>query len=395
MTSAGKFALAGFAAGTVMAGAPFACGIIFSLTRRPIDKNSFLHVEDGSLVTSDGKNVLLSGIDMNESSFTCFKDGIRSFDSEKEIFNQLEKRFGNYGAREIYGKGTESALTPADIKLMKKAGISCLRIPLRQHLLFKNSDTKKQEPSLDRLDGIIKACRKAGIYVILSLAADENDKELFDCGKKGFDKRNELIKLWLKIAGHYKKEAAVAGYDLLDGLECTESKKSDTLLKFYLRAAKALRGTDDEHIVFIRGTYGDKELKNIKDKNTAFCISGEENPAKEHKAEKFPLILLGSGDTQTDGLLEKGISCISGSFKGKDENSLYRIALPQIDIENDSYETINEKLSTAFSTENAKKNAGLASKLTASGLKTRKEEKNKNNRNKIYYSYGSVYKAGK
>lgn len=319
MTSGGKFALAGITAGTVMAGAPIACGAINAYMRKPIDKSGFLHLENGVPVTQSGKSVTLTGTEINNPALFCFKDGNRYFPDSAEEFADLEKRFGNYGAREIYGKAFESIFSKDDIKALKKEGVNCVRISLYKHLLFKNGNiSKKEEPILDRLDNAIKLCKKAGIYVILTLNGYENNKNLFSGCKAGFDCRNEIIKLWLKVLNHYKNESAVAAVELLNGINPADDKESDLLVKFAKRAAKAIREINDEHIIICSGIPGKKQ---IKSKDSGLYI-----------------------DNGTDC----GLYCIPVPFKTKAQNSIHRVMPPEIDTAKHSFDEINEKIAAAY-----------------------------------------------
>ena len=261
MTTETKFALAGITAGTVMAGAPIAYGFYINSKRGPFTNQDFLSLENGKFTTKYGEKLVLYGTSVDDFAFNCAKNGEVFSKTPRETFDEISKRFGNYGAREIFASFLEKSVTSKDIKKIKKQGYNCIKIPLRSFLLFKDEKIKKHDPVTDRLDKIIKICGKHGIYVVLSLVEtpgfsnDSSPKEFLDCGNKGFEMRNEAIKLWAKTSKIYKDNPTVAAYEILPNpFEKGVAVSGDYLdleaySKFILRLTNALRSLEDEHII--------------------------------------------------------------------------------------------------------------------------------------------------
>ncbi len=410
MKTGTKYALAGASAGVAAAAAPLACGIYLGRKRRPLDDDDFLRIKDAALVTESGKAVNLLGVDLAATPFACTKDG-EDFDESKGcIFDELASRFGNYGAREIYGRYYDNYITKADLKTIKKLGINCVRVPLSSNLVFKEGKLKKTDPDLDRVDRIIDACRKAGIYTILSLESapgfDGGEDGFESDGKKGFKTRNSVITMWSKIAAYYKDEPAVAAYDILDcgalGVQCAGNVEN-----FCIRAVKAIRNVGDSHIALVQFEDMNEDiLKRIEGLGIAagvskgYCTMREMQEISEKSAsftEKgLPVVISNlrpsSCSTAVSVLYENGIGGIFAGFKGRGEY-VFRGNPPVIDLKLDDYDSINEKLGEACATKTYMLNEELMSELkhAASGIVF---DKKLNSPIKIHYSHGTAYSAG-
>ena len=227
MTESEKIMIAGCAAGAAAATVPAVYGYLkASAAAKPIAETDFLHAENAAFVNENGIATPLRGINLNDDIFYFSKADIES-PKGYDVFYSLEKRFGSYGARQLVQKYYENFITPSDIKLIKKLGANCVRIPLRYRYLCKK-ESCKDDIDFEKLDGLIEKCRKAGLYVILELhsapgfqntdsACGSNDKSiLFDSGKEGFEARNATIRFWTQVAAHYKDEPTIAAYDLLN-----------------------------------------------------------------------------------------------------------------------------------------------------------------------------------
>jgi len=410
MKTGTKYALAGASAGVAAAAAPLACGIYLGKKRRPLEEDDFLRIKDSALVTESGKTVNLLGVDLAATPFVCTKDGEDFDESKDRIFDELAARFGNYGAREIYGKYYENYITKADLKAIRKLGINCVRVPLSSNLVFKEGKLKKTDPDLDRVDRIIDACRKAGIYTILSLESapgfDGGEDGFESDSKKGFKIRNSVITMWSKIAAYYKDEPAIAAYDILDcgalGIQCAGNVES-----FSIRAVKAIRNIGDSHIALVQfADLSDDLPKRIEGLNIAAGISRGYCTMREMqdiaaKATLFsekgiPVVIANlrpsSCATAVSVLYENGIGGVFAGFKGRGEY-VFRGNPPVIDLKLDNYESINEKLGDACATKTYMLNEELMSEIkrAASGIVF---DKKLETPVKIHYSHGTAYSAG-
>ena len=399
MTSGSKFAICGCTAGIVFAGAPTVYGFAINGRRKSIDNDGFLQTCGNEFRTAGGDTVFLSGLSLDNSCFDFRKDGETFEGTDSDAFAFLKERFGEYGAREVFSVSGENYFAASDTKILKKLGVTCVRLSLDSKTVFRNGNPEKEDPILERTDNVIKACGKAGIYVILSFSdkfADVNAS-----GRKGFKCRNSIIKMWSKIAVHYRDNPVIAAYDIstdADSFIGTEEITADLMTKFYARAVKALRTLEDNHIVIVDGDY----LPPQPDENTVAGFSAKagteyETIALIRKATRAsdggrPAIL-----TNLDsfaGAADAADACVSFmmcGFKGKDDRCLYKCE-PGVDISVDSFDEINEKSSNNLVTKNCTENKEMTAelkKLFASGSKPERKSKSK-----IYYGSGTAFRFG-
>jgi aryl-phospho-beta-D-glucosidase BglC (GH1 family) len=137
--------------------------------------------------------------------------------------------------------------------------MNALRIPFN-YSHFLHQDKKQLYPfninpaGFKHLDRVVDLCAAHGIYTIFDLHAvpggQNTDWHSDSPGHHAafwdlLDYQNWTIELWREIAGHYKGNPWVAGYNPLN--EPTE-KTGVKLLDFYDRVVKALREVDPEHL---------------------------------------------------------------------------------------------------------------------------------------------------
>lgn len=397
LTEKEKLLIAGCAVGATAATVPAICGAVAAAVKRPITGRDFLRVENGGFVSECGEKVTLKGINLNDDIFGFIKADLDSNASGYDVFAALEERFGNYGARQVVQKYSEGFITPSDIKRVSKLGANCVRIPLRYKYLFKK-DKCKDEIDFDYLDKIISKCRKAGLYVILELhsapgfqntdsACGKDDKSvLFSSGKDGFDARNATVRIWTRIAAHYKDEPAVAAYDLLNrplNRMVDWEDKLDTLHKFYKRLYKAIRTVDKDHTVILEAAGTPSTLpaaENYQGENVAYGLYSHFfttfetdsliNGIREFSGNGIPFVVCKLRAEESlayslEKLNDCGISWLIGDYKGEGLKAAYLYGgnVLGADLTFDTYDEICENWPKAVATKNFEKNKEMASVL--------------------------------
>ena len=349
---------AGIGTGSVIASIPALTGVVINTLSKPKDTDDMLKAINGEIKNSSGNSVLLKGINLCEVPFTCLKNDEPFEANADEVFNTLKERFGHYGAREVFNTCFASAYTPDDVKALAKMGINCVNIPMRSVLLAEAFKSKKNQIHFGKMDTLIKACKKAGVYVILSL--DEKP-----------EKDKETVKLWEKIAKHYAKETAIAGYNLI----ASPDTDAASLCKAYSPVIKAIRKLQDNHIIILsaQNIADTDKIMTAEDSNIAFGFSLKtatviENnevieAVKAVKSKGFAIIgtsLYPAGYEETaTALTSEGIGWCMGGLKG-DMYCLYCGDSPSIDLEKDSHDEMKEKLTNALATKNYKLNKGMS-----------------------------------
>lgn len=329
-------------AASVGAAIPVVSAAALSLKKQPLTDDDFITVNGTELVTAGGNGVFLSGVNIDDYPFGCRKDSELFAPGIRDIFNTLSARFGDYGAREIFSSALEKSVTKKDIKLLSKEKYNCIRIPLRTFLIFRNEKIKK-DPVFKKLDKLVKICKKAGVYIILSLSSVPGaDSDTFSDDAQGLAKRNDLIKTWLKTAEHFKNEPAIAAYDLLD---IYSEKFSAEYTDLCLRTAKALKTVGDNHAVIVRSGASGEKLNGAYGQGVILA-SGAADEIPENR--NLPVILLSKPDEDAE-VNSAGI--FAYTFKGTDiEKCLYCKPREDIDLDNDSFDEMKEKLAAMLDT---------------------------------------------
>ena len=430
MTESEKIMIAGCAAGAAAAAVPTVYGFMkASAAAKPIAGSDFLHTENAAFVNENGIETSLRGINLNDDIFYFSKADIES-PKGYDVFYALEKRFGSYGARQLCQKYYENFITPSDIKIIRKLGANCVRIPLRYKYLCRKDNCK--DVDFDKLDVLVEKCRKAGIYVILELhsapgfqntdsACGSGDGSvLFSQGKDGFEARNAVIRFWTQVAAHYKDEAAVAAYDLLNrplSRIADWESRVDTLNKFYRRAIKAIRTVDERHIVIVEAagtpdTLPEKtDLQNVaygfySHFRTTFEAGALLRQVKVYKQSNIPCIVckIRAEENLSESLTalnDGGISWLIGDYKGAGLKSAYIFggSVPEADLTLDSYEEIGNKwskpLATKNFTENKEMTAVLKDAFRYGNVLVLPEGKTKKSKPQIKVKVGSKLIVGK
>lgn len=346
-----KYALVCLTAGTLAAGIPvIAACILGSKAKKDKEKNNapeetkepeIITGIGSSFVNREGAEISLRGINISEFSVSCRKNGKALTGDCREIFNCLEERFGSYGAREVFGRYLDSSVSEKDLKILKKAGINCLCIPVRDFLTEKYGKKGKATLVPEHLDKITDLCGKAGIKIILTVLSAPEDKE------------EKYIAFVSSLSEHFRENENVAAYELLPA---AESGYSDLCI----RAAKEIRASGDKHIIIIDDpsvelassmactgcaaglTVGDtdKETANaLRDKLAAF------------EEAKIPSVIL-SDKLPFDGFFN-GIckNSVTGYFKGSNLKScMYCKTKEIVDIGKEKFDDINKKLADSLET---------------------------------------------
>jgi hypothetical protein len=218
-----------------------------------------LKVEGERLLDRAGRQIRLRGFCcggwMNMENF------INGYPGQESSFRSaVEAVLGAGKARFFFSRMLDHAMAEDDIEFMAGLGTTALRIPFNYRHF--ESDAKPFEyraDALKRLDSIIDACGKKGIYAILDLHAAQGwqnpdwhsdnpgDSALLWTHRQ-FQER--VAGLWGFLASHYRSNPAVAGYNVLNEPVC---RVRGALPAVYGRIIEAIRRVDRNHIVFLEG----------------------------------------------------------------------------------------------------------------------------------------------
>jgi len=186
----------------------------------------------------------------------------------------LRRRFGDYGAAEVWNHYHNTWITETDFQLARAIGFNFVRIPF-WYKWFESDECPYtySEYGFSYLDKAVAWAKEQGIYVMLDFhgaagcqspwdhTGELSRAEFFD--NKEFQKRTAA--LWNAIARRYKDEPAVFAYDLLN--EPFSAKDPRAWIDVHDMIYRAIRGVDTNTIIIMEDGY---KLEEMPYKNDGF-----------------------------------------------------------------------------------------------------------------------------
>ena len=219
----------------------------------------FLHTQGTYIVDDTGHPVALRGVNIGSwlliEPWMLQLDGQDGIESEKDIWDLMEKRFGPETKLDLIRTHRMNFFTEEDVRRIATLGLNCIRVPV----WWRAVADPEYGGDFSWLDSCIQWCAKNHIYVILDLhgAPGGQSTESRIVGEHSQGAlwtdarfRQETIMWWKQIAQRYADEPGVAGFDLLN--EAYTVDQMDTLVGFYDELVNAIRSVDTRHILFIQ-----------------------------------------------------------------------------------------------------------------------------------------------
>lgn len=172
------------------------------------------------------------------------------------------ERFGEEETDRLLEYYQKVYIQASDLDTIKKLGMNFVRVPVYWEVLL-NREGLLKDKAFDRLDWLISECAKRNLYVMIDLhGAPGGHSDGYQTG--GWLGSNELwtsqqylewtIQIWQAIAGRYRGNATVMGYDLLNE-PVANPAGSFTNVSMYDILYQAVRETDPEHIIILGAFY--------------------------------------------------------------------------------------------------------------------------------------------
>ena len=188
-------------------------------------------------------------------------------DRPRRMESMINKLCGTQYAYKFWQSYMDRYITKKDLFWIAEEGFNSVRLPLNARLLYSKVDNQLQiNPEMFmRIDQLIDWCRESRLYVILDMHGapggqtgqnidDSEDDQPYLFMDRGFEE--ELIFLWKELAGRYKNEAVVAGYDLLnEPLPDMFKQYNKNVLPLYRRVIKEIREIDKKHMIVLEGVH--------------------------------------------------------------------------------------------------------------------------------------------
>ena len=331
-------------------------------------------------------------------------------DDQMSIIDTLTSRFGSEKAKKLIDTYEENYWTETDFANCASLGINCLRLPV-WYRNFVDENNNWYPDAFDRIDWFIEEAGKRGIYVILDMhgaygsqsgnhssGVDGGDDKMgaseFFFGANAAANQEKYYKMWEKIAAHYAGNPVVAGYDLLNE-PYNEYRYSSGYSDEYLRellwgiyntAYNRIRAVDADHLIIMEATWDPVDLPNPTDMKWNnvmyeyhnYLYSDYDNETMQVANMKSKIDKINAADygvpsyigefnyMSNDATWDSGLKLLndnylnwtSWSYKCTSNNGNWGLynnssSLGNVDVVNDSYDTILAKWSKAGeSTEN-------------------------------------------
>ncbi len=235
----------------------------------------FISVKQTNMIGRDGQPFYPKGTNLGNwlvPEGYMFK--FKNTSSPRLINEAFTELVGPDATQLFWKKYLDNYITKADIHYLKTMGMNSIRIPFH-YKLFTNEDYmggRGEARGFALMDRVIQWCKQENIYVILDMhcapggqTGDNIDDSwgypfLFESPAN----QQETIRIWRKIALHYKNEPTVMGYDLLNEPipHFFDVAHFNPLLEpLYKQIVKAVREVDTNHLIFLGGAQWDSNFK--------------------------------------------------------------------------------------------------------------------------------------
>ena len=245
---------------------------LMSLISSKFTNLDFLKTDDTQIKNNYGKGncVYLRGT--NIGNLFVQESWMSSTDArdQKTINENLENRFGRDKKNALIEQYESSYFTSEDILKLKELGMSVIRVPFTYMNFYEKNDQgqwKLKPNAFTRLDWIIKQCSEQGIYTILDLHGAFGSQNGQDHSGEVIDKVEDVtfykdpnlkyltLELWKEVAIRYRKNPAVAGYDILNEPGEKAGTTKEYHWDYYNQIYKIIRAVDPDHIIIMEACW--------------------------------------------------------------------------------------------------------------------------------------------
>jgi endoglucanase len=250
----------------------FAC-LSFVLPHN-LGAQNFFSVKGKEIIDPTGKPILLKGTNLGnwlvpEGYMFKFKDA-----SSPRLINQIfSELIGPAEVPAFWSQYLDHYMTKEDVVNIKKIGFNHVRLPFNYRMFSNESYMGQINPGFKYLDRMIGWCKEEGLYLLLDMhcaPGGQTGDNIDDGFGYPFLFENEtnkeaFIAIWKKIAGHYKNNTTVMGYELLNEpiahYFANKEALNPELEKLYKRATAAIREVDQNHLIFLGGAQWNTNFK--------------------------------------------------------------------------------------------------------------------------------------
>jgi endoglucanase len=243
--------------------------------------SGFITISGPDLFTPSGEKFFIQGINLgNWLNPEGYMFRFQRTNSGRLIDEAFRELVGPDFTNTFWKKFKDNYITREDIRFIKSTGMNSIRLPFH-YKLFTDEDFMGLSSGQDgfaRMDSLVSWCRESGLYVILDMhdapggqtGDNIDDSYGYPWLMVSPESQALFVEIWKKIAGHFKDEPVILGYDLLNEPIATHFAKEYALLnpqleKLYKKAIAAIREVDKNHIVLLGGAQWNSNFKVFSD----------------------------------------------------------------------------------------------------------------------------------
>jgi aryl-phospho-beta-D-glucosidase BglC (GH1 family) len=218
-----------------------------------------LSVRGDRVVDPAGNPVMLRGYNiggwMNMENFLTGYPG-----TESQHREALRRVLGPELYEAFFDRFQDVFFADADARYLASLGMNSVRIPFNyRHFEDDDRPFELKAEGFELLDRAVGHCARNGLYAVLdfhALPGSQNHHWHSDNGthKAAFwayrHFQDRVVHLWEALATHFRGNAAVAGYNIMNEPADAGGSK---IRPFYDRAIEAVRAADPDHIIFLDG----------------------------------------------------------------------------------------------------------------------------------------------
>jgi aryl-phospho-beta-D-glucosidase BglC (GH1 family) len=229
---------------------------------------AMLHAGGRNIVDAGGRIVPLRGVNLGgwfimEKWMSPLDRG--SLPDTYSVIAQLDRRFGIATEQSLVKTYQQSWITTTDLDDIRDAGFNVVRVPVWWGQFYPVANVNNggwRADAFEMLNWLVANCATRGLYVIIdmhgvvggqSVSDDTGQANRNSYWSNGNDQGNTAF-MWWQIANHFKGNATVAGYDLIN--EPVGTPSNQAVVSAYDSLYRTVRSADPDHMVFMEGTWG-------------------------------------------------------------------------------------------------------------------------------------------
>lgn len=232
------------------------------------NKVSVLKTNGTQLIDPKGNPIVLKGTNLGNwlvPEGYMFKMG--QVNSPRKINELLYELIGPDSLKLFWDTYLNNYITQDDIKFLKRIGCNHIRLPFHYKLFTDDLYMGKRNSGFKYFDRVIEWCREENLYVLFDMHCapggqtgdNIDDSYGYPYLFQSQSSQDLLSEIWVKIAGKYKNDPIVIGYDIVNEpiahyfVEEIEDF-NHKLFVLYQRVIKDVRQVDPDHTIFLNGS---------------------------------------------------------------------------------------------------------------------------------------------